>query len=286
VGAQENGSDPNQEAWLKCDGCTEILYRKEIARNSWVCPKCGQHFRIGSGEFIELLADPGSFLELFSGISSTDPLGFVDSKKYTDRLKAAPKKTSASEAVVVGKASISDHPICLGVMDFNYLGGSMGSVVGERLARLMQISLDERWPLIILSASGGARMQEGILSLMQMAKTSAMLGRLREEGILYVSILTHPTTGGVTASYSCLGDIILAEPKALIGFAGPRVISETINQELPDGFQRSEFLLKHGFVDGVVDRREMRDTLIRILDFFAAAGRNARVASTDASDDR
>ncbi len=280
MGAQTNGSEPGQEAWLKCDGCGEILYRKEVGRNSWVCPKCAHHFRIGSGEFIDLLADPGSFEELHGGLRSKDPLGFVDSRKYVDRLKDASRKTSVSEAVVVGRALVCGHPVSLGVMDFNYLGGSMGSVVGERVARLTLLSIDERRPLIILSASGGARMQEGILSLMQMAKTSALLGRLREAGIPFISILTHPTTGGVTASYSSLGDVILAEPKALIGFAGPRVIRETINQELPEGFQRSEFLLQHGLVDHVVDRREMRETLGRILDFFAAAARRGRPATS------
>jgi acetyl-CoA carboxylase carboxyl transferase subunit beta len=276
--------EPSLEAWVKCEGCGEILYRKELARNSWVCASCDQHFRIGSREFIELLTDPDSFEEVFSELRSTDPLGFVDSKRYSERLKQTLQKATVTEAVVTGRARVATHDVAMAVMDFEFMGGSMGSVVGERIARLIALALAERRPLIILSASGGARMQEGVLSLMQMAKTSALLGKLREAGIPFISILTHPTTGGVTASYASLGDIILAEPKALIGFAGPRVIKETINQELPEGFQRSEFLLAHGLVDRVVDRREMRETLARVLGFFAVARQRAAAPGASSQD--
>jgi acetyl-CoA carboxylase carboxyl transferase subunit beta len=249
-----------------------------------VCASCDQHFRIGSREFIELLTDPDSFEEVFSELRSTDPLGFVDSKRYSERLKQTLQKATVTEAVVTGRARVATHDVAMAVMDFEFMGGSMGSVVGERIARLIALALAERRPLIILSASGGARMQEGVLSLMQMAKTSALLGKLREAGIPFISILTHPTTGGVTASYASLGDIILAEPKALIGFAGPRVIKETINQELPEGFQRSEFLLAHGLVDRVVDRREMRETLARVLGFFAVARQRAAAPGASSQD--
>lgn len=270
-----NGQGPSQDAWVKCEGCGEILYRKELSRHSWVCPLCTHHFRIGSREFLTLLPDENSFEPRHESLRSTDPLHFVDSKKYVDRLRQANEKSPASEAVVTGMARIGGHSVSLAIMDFGYLGGSMGSVVGERIARAIDDALKSRSAMVILSASGGARMQEGVLSLMQMAKTSAMLGRLREARLPYISILTHPTTGGVTASYSTLGDVILAEPNALIGFAGPRVIRETINQELPDGFQRSEFLLSHGLVDCVVDRREMRATLVSLLGFFASARERA-----------
>jgi acetyl-CoA carboxylase carboxyl transferase subunit beta len=219
--------------------------------------------------------DEGTFKEWDADLSPGDPLGFRDTQRYRDRLKAAQEQTGRRDAMVSGTGALEGRAIALCVFHFGFMGGSMGSVVGERIARLIELAVAERRPLIILSASGGARMQEGVLSLMQMAKTSALLGKLREERIPFISILTHPTTGGVTASYASLGDIILAEPKALIGFAGPRVIRETINQELPEGFQRSEFLLSHGLVDRVVDRREMRETLTRILGFFAVARQQA-----------
>ena len=267
----QNGKERPQDAWVKCDGCGEILYRKELARHSWVCPLCTHHFRIGSQEFLSLLADEDSFEERYRELVSSDPLGFVDSKRYVDRLRQATHESPVNEAVVAGMATIGGHRVGLAIMDFGFMGGSMGSVVGERIARLIGDAITQRCPVVILSASGGARMQEGILSLMQMGKTSAMLGRLREARLPFISILTHPTTGGVTASYASLGDVILAEPNALIGFAGPRVIRETINQELPEGFQRSEFLLKHGLVDRVIDRREMRATLVNVLGFFASA---------------
>jgi acetyl-CoA carboxylase carboxyl transferase subunit beta len=273
--------------WTKCDGCGEIIYRRELERSFFVCQKCGHHFRIPARTVIRFLTDPDSFDERFSNITSTDPLEFRDSKRYVDRLKSARQSSGVTEAVLCGVARLGDHRVALGVMDFSFLGGSMASAVGERLARLMLLSLDQRIPLIIVSSSGGARMQEGILSLMQMAKTCALLARLADAGIAYISVLTHPTTGGVTASFASLGDIILAEPKALIGFAGPRVIEQTINQELPAGFQRSEFLLDHGFVDRIVVRSEMRTVLLQILDYLALSGRPSgdppkRLASTGA----
>jgi acetyl-CoA carboxylase carboxyl transferase subunit beta len=255
--------------WIKCDSCREIVYRAEVDRAGRVCPKCGYPFRISARERIALLIDEDSFEERETGLRSKDPLGFRDTKRYTDRLKAARSKTDAGEAVITGTARIGGYPVALAVFEFSFLGGSMASVVGEKLTRTIELALHKRLPLIIVSASGGARMQEGILSLMQMAKTSAALGRLDAERIPYISLLTDPTTGGVTASFAMLGDLILAEPRALIGFAGPRVIAETIRQPLPEGFQRSEFLLEHGQLDLVVERRELRATLRRILAFFS-----------------
>jgi acetyl-CoA carboxylase carboxyl transferase subunit beta len=254
--------------WRKCDRCGEIVYERMIQRNNWTCIKCGHHFMISARAYISLLADEDAFVEMDTELKSNDPLGFRDSKRYTDRLQSAMKSTGLNEAVVTGTCTVGDHPVVIGALDFKFLGGSMASVVGEKVARATRKAIDERRALILISSSGGARMQEGILSLMQMAKTSGWLGRLSEEGLLYISVLTHPTTGGVTASFSMLGDIIIAEPGALIGFAGPRVIEQTINQELPPGFQRSEFLLKHGMVDMVVPRTAMRKTLVDVLDFF------------------
>ena len=255
--------------WVKCDSCKEIVYRPEVERAGRVCPKCGYPFRISARERITLVADDGSFEEREAGLRSKDPLNFKDTKKYTDRLKAARGKTDAGEAVITGTARIGGYAVAIAVFEFAFLGGSMASVVGEKLTRTIELALQKRIPLLIISASGGARMQEGILSLMQMAKTSAALQRLDAERIPYISLLTDPTTGGVTASFAMLGDLILAEPRALIGFAGPRVIAETIRQPLPDGFQRSEFLLEHGQLDLVVERRELRATLRRILAFFS-----------------
>ena len=255
--------------WIKCDSCKEIMARAEVERAGRVCPKCRYPFRINSRERISLLVDPGTFEEYQTGIASVDPLGFKDTKRYRDRLKTAQQKTTMEEAVVTGVARIGGHPVVLCVFEFGFLGGSMGSVVGEKLTRAIELAIDKHVPVIIVPASGGARMQEGILSLMQMAKTSAALARLGEAGLPYFSVLTDPTTGGVTASFAMLGDVILAEPRALIGFAGPRVIAETIRQPLPEGFQRSEFLLEHGQIDLIVERRELRDTLRRLLAFFA-----------------
>ena len=256
--------------WVKCDSCKEIVYRAEVDRAGRVCPKCHYPFRLSARERIAGLADEGSFEEHAAALRSVDPLGFKDTKKYPDRLKQARAKTGLEEAVITGTARLGGLPIVLAVMEFGFLGGSMASVVGEKLARAIELAIARRLPLLIVSASGGARMQEGILSLMQMAKTSAALRRLGEARLPYISLLTDPTTGGVTASFAMLGDIIVAEPRALIGFAGPRVISETIRQPLPEGFQRSEFLLEHGQVDLVVERRELKETLRRILAFFAS----------------
>jgi acetyl-CoA carboxylase carboxyl transferase subunit beta len=255
--------------WIKCDSCKEIMYRAEVEKAGRVCPKCHYPFRISSRERILLLVDTGTFEERDASLTSGDPLTFKDSKKYRDRVKAARQKMSMDDAVVSGIARIGGFPVVICVFEFGFLGGSMGSVVGEKLTRAIELAVSKHVPAIIVSASGGARMQEGILSLMQMAKTSAALERLSAAKLPYLSVLTDPTTGGVTASFAMLGDVILAEPRALIGFAGPRVIAETIRQPLPEGFQRSEFLLEHGQLDLIVERRELKDTLRRILAFFA-----------------
>lgn len=254
--------------WIKCDRCGQILYKKELDRNRLVCTGCGFHFRMDSGQYAALLADEGSFEEFNAGISSADPLNFKDSKKYADRLRDAMAKTGLKEAVITGKGTLGGIPVVLAIMDFRFIGGSMGSVVGEKISRAIDRAIETRCPLLILSASGGARMQEGALSLMQMAKTSAKLALLAEAGIPFLSILTDPTAGGTTASFSMLGDVIVAEPGAFIGFAGPRVIKQTIGQDLPEGFQRAEFVQDHGFVDMIVDRRELKQHLERILGWF------------------
>ncbi|MBI2459952.1 MAG: acetyl-CoA carboxylase carboxyltransferase subunit beta [Candidatus Rokubacteria bacterium] len=255
--------------WIKCEACREIVYRAEVERNARTCPKCRAPFRIGARERLELLLDPGSFEERDAGLRSQDPLGFKDTRRYRDRLRAAREKTGQEEAVVSGTGRIEGHQIAICVFEFAFMGGSMASAVGEKVTRAVEFAARKRLPLVIVSCSGGARMQEGILSLMQMAKTAAALHRLAEERVPYIAVLTDPTTGGVMASFASLGDIIVAEPKALIGFAGPRVIAETIRQPLPDGFQRSEFLLEHGMVDLVTERKELRELLRRILAFFA-----------------
>jgi acetyl-CoA carboxylase carboxyl transferase subunit beta len=253
------------DVFQKCKGCGEILYRERLAQNLMVCPECGHHFRIPPEEYLALLLDPVTFMEREGELRSTDPLDFVDLKPYTSRLNTAEEKIGPGDGVIVGEGEIEGIPVCVGVMDFEFLGGSMGSVVGEKIARIARRALESRRPLVLVSASGGARMQEGIYSLMQLAKTSAVLARLHEVGIPYISILTDPTTGGTTASFAMLGDVNLGEPGALIGFAGPRVIEETIKQELPEGFQRSEFLLEHGMLDRVVDRREMKAQVALLL---------------------
>lgn len=248
--------------WAKCEACGEILYRKELEKNLWICLKCRFHFRISSRDYINLLLDEAQFEEIDSHIESLDPLEFPNYKK---KLRDAQQKMQMKDAVVYGLARIGGTPLVFTAMDFGFMGGSMGSVVGEKVARAIRLAREKEIPLIILSASGGARMQEGILSLMQLAKTSAELALLHEKKIPYISILTHPTTAGVMASYASLGDIIIAEPGALLGFTGPRVIEQTIGGKLPPGFQRSEFMLEHGQVDIVVSRKELRNTLIRIL---------------------
>ncbi|MEX0880650.1 MAG: acetyl-CoA carboxylase, carboxyltransferase subunit beta [Thermoanaerobaculia bacterium] len=251
--------------WVKCDNCRQILYNKELARNFKICPKCGFHFRLSAPERLRMLFDDGQYVEFDTGLRSSDPLKFRDSKKYRDRLRAAEDAVGTSDAVVVGSGTLEGIPVIIGAMEFSFMAGSMGSVVGEKIARGAERALAERKPLIIVSTSGGARMQEGILSLMQMAKISAALARLSEHRIPYISVMTDPTTGGVTASYAMLGDLNLAEPNALIGFAGPRVIEQTIRQTLPEGFQRSEFLLEHGMLDMIVERSEMKATIGRCL---------------------
>jgi acetyl-CoA carboxylase carboxyl transferase subunit beta len=251
--------------WLKCDDCGEIIFRKELQKNRFVCQKCRFHFRIGSRDYIELLLDDGSFREFNSDLISVDPLKFKDSKKYTDRLQAAMKNTGINEAIRTGVGLLNERKIIFGVMDFEFFGGSVGSVVGEKIMRAVERAKENRNPLVLVSASGGMRMQEGMLSLMQMAKTSCALAEFSEAKLPFISILTHPTTGGTTASFSMLGDVIIAEPGALIGFAGPRVIKQTIKQDLPPGFQRSEFLLQHGFLDMIVDRSKLKDTVSLLL---------------------
>ncbi|HJX14262.1 MAG TPA: acetyl-CoA carboxylase, carboxyltransferase subunit beta [Candidatus Deferrimicrobiaceae bacterium] len=254
--------------WIKCGACLEIIYKPEVERNLNVCPKCNYHFRIPALERIRSVVDEGTFQEFGEDLESVDMLGFTDTKKYADRLKEAKKKTGRREAVITGTARINGIGFILGVLDFEFLGGSMGCVVGEKIAVAAEQALELRCPLIIFSASGGARMQEGTLSLMQMAKTSAALARLSEAKLPYLSVMTDPTTGGVAASFAMLGDIIISEPGALIGFAGPRVIEQTIKQKLPEGFQRAEFLLEHGMVDMIVERTKLKPTLTQILRFL------------------
>ena len=251
--------------WVKCEGCKEIVYSRDLDRNLKVCPKCDYHFRIDARTRISLLLDEADPRELFSGVSPKDPLGFRDSKRYRDRLKTYQQAVDELDAVIVAQGRIEEIPVVLAAMEYRFMGGSMGSVVGEKITRAAERALERKWPLIVVSASGGARMQEGVLSLMQMAKISAALARLRSARLPYLSVLTDPTTGGVTASFAMLGDLNVAEPGALIGFAGPRVIEQTIRQSLPEGFQRSEFLLEHGFLDMVVRRSEMKETLARCL---------------------
>jgi len=248
--------------WDKCEACGEILYRKELEKNLWICPKCQFHFRISCRDYITLLLDDAKLEELDENLEPQDPLEFPGYKK---KIRDAQQKKQMKDAVVYGTTRINGMPIVFAAMDFGFMGGSMGSVVGEKVARAIRLAYDKEIPLIILSASGGARMQEGILSLMQLAKTSAELALLNKKKIPYISILTHPTTAGVMASYASLGDIIIAEPGALLGFTGPRVIEQTIGGKLPPGFQRSEFMLEHGLVDIVISRRELRNTLIKIL---------------------
>ena len=254
------------DVWEKCDNCGEILYSGRLAENFYVCPECGDHFRIDAEEYVELLLDEGFEEEYDVDLRSADPLGFVDSKPYEQRIASAEEEVGPGDAVRTGSGLLEGRRIHLGVMQFKFIGGSMGSVVGEKVRRLVLRSAEDSVPLVIVSASGGARMQEGVLSLMQMAKTAAALERLAEARVPYVSVLTHPTTGGVTASYAMLGDVIVAEPGALIGFAGPRVIKETIRQDLPEGFQRAEFLEEHGMVDCIVERCDLKARLALLLE--------------------
>lgn len=255
--------------WLKCTHCNELIHTNELQQNSNCCPKCDYHYRLSADERIKSLIDDDSFEELFDNLEPKDSLHFVDTEPYPQRLIAAKEKSGNSEAIIVGVGKLGGHETALGVLDFNFMGGSMGSVVGERLTLLMELALSKKLPLVIISTSGGARMQESTLSLMQMAKTSAALARLHDAKIPYISILTNPTTGGVTASFASLGDVIWAEPNALICFAGPRVIEQTIGHQLPPGAQKSEFLLKHGMIDCIVNRHELKAKLIDLLEFFS-----------------
>ena len=253
--------------WMRCPDCGDMLFKKVVEESLHVCPNCQYHFRIGSRTRIEQLVDPGSFEEMFADIVSTDPLGFTDRKAYADRLQEEQAKSGNNEAVVCGKGFIKGRPMMLAVMDPNFMMGSMGSVVGEKITRTIETATEEKLPLLIVCCSGGARMQESTLSLMQMAKTSAAIARHDDAGGLFISLLADPTTGGVTASFAMLGDFVIAEPKALIGFAGPRTIWNTIKVELPEGFQRSEFLQEHGFIDFVVHRKDLRSEIARLVDF-------------------
>jgi len=252
--------------WEKCPGCGEIIHNKQLEANLWTCLKCEFHFRIGSQEYIDILLDKGSFKEMNRKMKSADPLNFIDTKKYTERVSSTIKKLGLYDAIKIGTGKLEGKNIAFGCMDFKFIGGSMGSVVGEKVARITDKAYKNKIPLVLVSASGGARMMEGAYSLMQLAKTSSRLARLSEEKIPYISVLTDPTTGGTTASYAMLGDFNIAEPKALIGFAGPRVIKQTIGRDLPEGFQRSEFLLDKGFVDIVSARQNLKHTIGTLLD--------------------
>jgi acetyl-CoA carboxylase carboxyl transferase subunit beta len=254
--------------WIKCDSCGEILYRKELARQGDVCPKCRHHFRIPSAAYIELLLDPGTVEEFDNNLFPADPLEFKDSAKYSDRAVKYVQQTGLSDAIRCVSGIMAGHKLQLAVMDFGFMGGSVGAVVGEKLARAIKRAIQERAALIIVSCSGGMRMQEGVFSLMQMAKVSAALVRLSRAKLPYISVMTNPTTGGTTASYAMLGDINISEPRALIGFAGPRVIKQTIGQDLPEGFQSAEFLLEHGFLDMIVERPQMKETLVNLLNLL------------------
>ena len=258
----EKASDMMIGKWIKCDNCKQILYKEEVHNNFSVCPNCGKHFRISSRRRIKQIADEGTFEEIGAEVETQDPLNFDG---YLKKIETLREKTKINEAVKCGTCEINGEKAVLAVMDSNFMMGSMGSCVGERITLAIEKSIELKLPLVIFCVSGGARMQEGIISLMQMAKTSAALAKHNKAGLLYISILTDPTTGGVTASFASLGDIILAEPNALIGFAGPRVIEQTINQKLPEGFQRSEFLLEHGFIDKIVERKDMKETLYKII---------------------
>lgn len=260
--ANTKASDMMVGKWIKCDNCKEILYKEDVRKNYSVCPNCGKHFRLSSRRRIVQIIDEGTFEELNADLHTTDPIKF---EGYLQKIKSLEEKTKIKEAVRTGIGKINGINVAIGVMDANFMMGSMGEVVGEKITRLIETAIEKHLPVILFCASGGARMQEGMVSLMQMAKTSAVLSKLNKAGLLYISVFTDPTTGGVTASFASLGDIILAEPGALIGFAGPRVIEQTINQKLPEGFQRAEFLLEHGFVDRIVERKDMKNELYKIL---------------------
>ncbi len=264
--------------WVKCSGCSELIHANELGQNLNCCPKCNYHYRLSLKQRIDLLADAGTFTELFTQIKPVDALGFQDTESYRSRLDQAIKKTGRDDSICVGTCTLDQKPMALAILDFAFMGGSMGSVLGERLTCLIELAIEKKLPLLIVSASGGARMQESILSLMQMAKTSAALAKLHEAKIPYISLLTNPTTGGVTASFATLGDIIIAEPDALIAFAGPRVVEQTIGQKLPPKAQKSEFLLEKGMIDCIVKRSDLKKTLSAFLSFLTD---NKRSFDTD-----
>jgi acetyl-CoA carboxylase carboxyl transferase subunit beta len=270
IGSSTAESRVPEGLWVKCPDCAQILYNKDLEKNLNVCPKCAHHFRITATERLQALFDEGEWTEYDADLTSTDPLHFADHKRYRDRLRTMIETTGMKDAVIVASGRVDGLPLVIAAMEYAFIGGSMGVVVGEKIARAAELALQERQPLIIVSCSGGARMMEGALSLMQMAKVCATLARLDRAGVPFISVLTDPTTGGVTASFAMLGDLNIAEPKALIGFAGPRVIEQTIRQKLPEGFQRSEFLVEHGMLDLIVDRRDMKTTLGRMLRFMGA----------------
>jgi len=268
ISSDSQKKDTPEGLWTKCESCGEIVHKKVLQQNLWVCAKCNFHFRIGSKEYFAILLDEGSFSEMDRKMTSKDPLNFSDTKRYKDRIKDSIKKSGLYDAVRSGTGKINKHDVVIACMDFAFIGGSMGSVVGEKISRAADKALKSRTPLIVISSSGGARMMEAAYSLMQMAKTSGKLARLSDAHIPYISVMTDPTTGGVTASYAMLGDIHIAEPGALIGFAGPRVIKQTIGKDLPPGFQRAEFLQEKGFIDLVVNRKDLKDTLSKLLEMF------------------
>jgi acetyl-CoA carboxylase carboxyl transferase subunit beta len=268
ISPKSQKSDVPDGQWTKCEKCGEIIYARQLEMNAWVCFKCNYHFRVGSEEYISILFDKNSFKESDKKMKSGDPLEFEDTKKYSDRISETIKKSGLNDAVRTGLGTINGRKVSFACMDFKFIGGSMGSVVGEKIARAIDRAYENKIPMIIISQSGGARMMEGALSLMQMAKTSSRLARLSEAGLPYISVLADPTTGGTTASYAMLGDVIIAEPKALIGFAGPRVIKQTIGRDLPKGFQRSEFLLENGFVDVIVPRKELKEKLSTLINYM------------------
>lgn len=266
--------------WIKCTNCTEMIHANQLEQNLQCCPKCNHHYRLTAEQRVRLLADENTFVEHFTQYKPSNPLQFVDTEPYSKRLEAAKKKSGRDEGAIVGTCRLNGIEITLGVLDFNFMGGSMGSVVGERLTALIELALKKRLPLLIVSASGGARMQESTLSLMQMAKTSAALALLHENGIPFLSLLTNPTTGGVTASFATLGDIIIAEPDALIGFAGPRVVEQTMRQKLPPGAQKSEFLLQKGMIDCIVNRHALKEKLFCFLQFLLGNERTYKAAKS------
>ncbi len=263
------GADVPDGVWVKCDGCKRIIYEGELVETLRVCKACGFHFDVTAPERVEMIADEGSFVEIDAGITPCDPLEFVSTRPYTEQLASAAEKSGRNEALISGRALVDARPVVLAVMDFRFIGASMGSVVGEKVTRAFELATAERLPIVIVTASGGARMQEGMISLMQMAKTSAAARKHADEGLLFVSVLTNPTYGGVTASFAVLGDVVLAEPGAMIGFAGPKLVEQTTRQKLPKGFQTAESLMRHGMIDDIVARPELKDRLALLIDYLA-----------------